>query len=197
MPDHHSTLSAPRPAVTARAPRPKRRWIDNRPTRGWLPLLQVRELWAYRDVGIILAERDVRVRYKQTFFGVAWAILQPLSAMGVFTLIIGKYTGVSSDGVPYAAFALAGLAIWFPLSSAVLAAAESLVRDPELVAKVYFPRLLARLGAVLATMVDLAVSLAIAQLVALLVARAASARRRFGVAGGTADAPARAVTAWA
>ena len=144
-------------------------WFENRPTAGlWRPL-RPRELWAYRDVGFMLAQRDVKVRYKQTFFGVAWALLQPLSAMGLFTLVLGRFAGVPSEGLPYAAFVLCGLAVWFPFSSAVMSAAESLVVDPELVTKVYFPRLLAPLGAVLAAAVDLAVSLAVAQVVALIV----------------------------
>jgi lipopolysaccharide transport system permease protein len=147
-------------------PRRDRRWVENRPTRGIWPRLQPHELWAYRDVGLILAQRDVKVRYKQTFFGVAWAVLQPLSAMGIFTLIFGEAAGIPSEGVPYAAFALAGLAVWFPFNTGITAAAESLVRNPELVTKVYFPRLLAPLGAVLASTVDLVVSLAIALVVA-------------------------------
>jgi lipopolysaccharide transport system permease protein len=130
--------------------------------------MRLDELWAYRDVGLILAERDLKVRYKQTFFGVAWALLQPLLAMVVFSVVLGRLASLPSDGVPYSAFVIAGLAIWFPLSTAVGGAAESLVSAPELVTKVYFPRLLAPLGAVLALVVDLAVTLVIAQVVALI-----------------------------
>ena len=146
--------------------RPSARWIENRPRRGWRPRIDARDLWAYRDVGVILAERDVRVRYKQTLLGVVWVVLQPLLAMVVFTLVLGEGVGVPSEGVPYAAFAMAGLAIWFPLSSAITGAASSLVSDPELVTKVYFPRLLAPLGAVLATFLDLAIAVGIAVVVA-------------------------------
>ena len=124
-------------------------------------------MWAYREVGVILAERDIKVRYKQTFFGVAWAVIQPLLAMVVFSLVLGRIAGLGSDGVPYAAFVIVGLAVWSPFSTAVTGAAESLVSAPELVTKVYFPRMLAPLGAVLAMMVDLAVALVIAQVVAL------------------------------
>lgn len=159
------------PARARRRPRaPGRRferWIENRPPRGFWPRLDPRELWDYRDVGLILAQRDVKVRYKQTFFGVAWAVLQPLMAMGIFVLVLGKYTSVPSDGVPYSVFVLAGLAVWFPFSTAVISASESLVGDPELVTKVYFPRLLAPLGAVLVSVIDLAVSLAITVAVAI------------------------------
>jgi lipopolysaccharide transport system permease protein len=125
-------------------------------------------MWAYRDVGIILAHRDLKVRYKQTFFGVAWALIQPLVAMALFTAVLHRGVGIDSGNggdVPYTAFALAGLAVWFPFNTALTAAAESLVRSPELVTKVYFPRLLAPLGAVLAPAVDLAVSLGIAVVV--------------------------------
>lgn len=141
-------------------------WIVNRSTRGSLPRLNLRELWSYREVGFILAERDVKVRYKQTFLGIAWALLQPLLAMVVFTVALGRFDGLASEGLPYSAFVVAGLAVWFPLSTAVSGAAESLVSAPELVTKAYFPRLLAPLGAVLAAVVDLAIALAVAQVVA-------------------------------
>jgi lipopolysaccharide transport system permease protein len=145
----------------------EREWVENRPTAGAWPRLALREAWAFRDVGVILAERDVKVRYKQTFFGVAWALIQPLAAMVVFTLVLGRLDGLSSEGVPYSAFVIAGLAVWFPFSAAVGNAAESLVSAPDLVTKVYFPRLLAPLGAVLAVVVDLAIALGIALVVAL------------------------------
>jgi lipopolysaccharide transport system permease protein len=145
----------------------ERDWVENRPTTGAWPRLALREAWAFRDVGVILAERDVKVRYKQTFFGVAWALIQPLAAMVVFTLVLGRLDGLSSEGVPYSAFVIAGLAVWFPFSAAVGNAAESLVSAPDLVTKVYFPRLLAPLGAVLAVVVDLAIALGIALVVAL------------------------------
>ncbi|MBJ7519153.1 MAG: ABC transporter permease [Solirubrobacteraceae bacterium] len=144
------------------------RWIENRPRRGWRPRVDVRDLWAYRDVGVILAERDLRVRYRQTLLGVLWVVIQPLVAMVVFTLVLGEGVGVPSEGVPYAAFVLCGLAIWMPFSSAVGRATSSLVDTPELVTKVYFPRLLAPLGAVGGVLADLVVALAIAQIVALI-----------------------------
>src|SRR5690606_26357379 len=87
----------------------------------------------------------------------------------VFTLILGEGVGIPSEGVPYSAFALAGLAIWFPFNTAMIAAAESLVRDPQLVTKVYFPRLLAPMAAILAPVVDLVIAMSIAVAVALAV----------------------------
>lgn len=149
----------------ATTPRDSGRWIENRHRTGWRPHIDARDLWTYRDVGVILAERDIRVRYKQTFLGVVWVVLQPLLAMVVFTLVLGEAVGVPSAGVPYAAFAMAGLAVWFPFSSAIGHAASSLVSNPELVTKVYFPRLLAPLGAILAVVPDLAIALVIAVVV--------------------------------
>ncbi len=158
------------PAAGAADPaRESRRWVENRPTSRFWPLFDPQELWAYRDVGVILAERDLKVRYKQTFFGVAWALIQPLIAMVLFTLILGRGVGLPSEGVPYSAFVLAGLAIWFPFNTAVGSAAESLVRNPELVTKVYFPRPLAPLAAVLAPAVDLVIAMTIAVVVTVIV----------------------------
>ncbi|UUY02944.1 ABC transporter permease [Svornostia abyssi] len=150
------------------APESARRWVENRPRTGWYLRLDVRDLWLHRDVGIILAERDIRIRYRQTLLGVLWVVIQPLIAMVVFTLVLGEGVGVPSEGVPYAAFVLCGLAVWMPFSSAVGRATSSLVDSPELVTKVYFPRLLAPLGAVLGVLIDLVVALVIAQIVALI-----------------------------
>lgn len=147
----------------------RRQWVENRPTSRFWPPFDPRDLWEYRDVGVILAERDLKVRYKQTFFGVAWALIQPLLAMVLFTLILGRGVGLPSEGVPYSAFVLAGLAVWFPFNTAVGSAAESLVRNPELVTKVYFPRPLAPLAAVLAPAVDLVIAMVIAVVVTLIV----------------------------
>ena len=147
-----------------------RPWVEIRPSRRFFPRLDVKELWDYRDVGLILAQRDLKVRYKQTFFGVGWALIQPLLAMIVFTVILGPSgVGIPSEGVPYSAFALAGLAVWFPFNTALTSAAESLTRNPEMVTKVYFPRLIAPLAAVLAPAVDLAIAMTIAIVVALIV----------------------------
>jgi homopolymeric O-antigen transport system permease protein len=141
-----------------------RAWVENRPANGTpLSRYNLRELWAYRDVGIILAQRDVKVRYKQTFFGAGWAILQPLSAMVLFTLVLGsRGVGLPSQGLPYSAFVLVGLAVWFPFNMALTTSSESLTQHPALVTKVYFPRLLAPLGAVCASVLDLAISTTIA-----------------------------------
>lgn len=143
----------------------ERRWIENRPRSGWWPHLDLRDLGAHREVGIILAERDLRARYRQTLLGATWVVIQPLLALVVFTLVLGEGVGVPSEGVPYAAFAIVGLAVWFPFAASLSRATNSLVDDPDLITKVYFPRVLAPLGALVATLVDLLVALAIALVV--------------------------------
>jgi lipopolysaccharide transport system permease protein len=136
-------------------------WLENRPSRGWLPRFDVKEWWAYRDLALVLAMRDVRLRYKQAVFGIGWAILQPLVGTGIFTLVFGHFTDVPSDGLPYAVFAYAGLAIWLFVSNGVQHAAESLVESRELITKTYFPRILAPAAAVLPGLLDLAVALVV------------------------------------
>src|SRR5215207_8358466 len=136
-------------------------WTENRPTSGWFRGLELSELLRYRDLLYFLALKELKVRYKQTLFGVAWVVLQPLVAMAIFTVVFGRFAGLPSDGLPYEVFVFAGLAIWLYFSNAVKIASETLVEDPSLVTKVYFPRLLAPAGAVLPGLVDLAVSLAV------------------------------------
>jgi hypothetical protein len=98
------------------------RWLENRAVDGWLPRLDLAEVWASREIAVVLALRNITIRYKQTFFGVAWALLQPLAAVGIFTLIFGRLAQLPSEGIPYPVFVYAGLAIWFYFSqSATLA----------------------------------------------------------------------------
>src|SRR5687768_4208466 len=147
-------------AVRAAGPEPgARRWVENRAIDGWLPQLDLAEVWASREIAVVLALRNIRIRYKQTFFGVAWALLQPLAAVGIFTLIFGRLAHVPSDGIPYPVFVYSGLAVWFYFSQSATLASESLAQYRELVTKVYFPRLLAPLSAVVPALVDLAISL--------------------------------------
>ena len=138
---------------------PVRSWVENRPTNGWMPRIDFRELWAYRELAFFLALRDLKLRYKQTFFGIAWAIFEPLGAALIFTIVFGRLAGLPSDGVPYAVFVFAGMVAWTYLARGVVAAADSLVEHRALVTNVYFPRLLAPAAAVLPGLVDLAVSL--------------------------------------
>lgn len=134
------------------------RWVENRPTRG-LRGLDVRELWRYRELAGFLALRDLKARYKQAAFGVAWAIIQPLASVAVFTIVFNRLASVSSDGISYPVFALAGLTLWAFMSTGVNRATQSLVGNPALVTKVYFPRIIAPIAAVLPGLVDLALSL--------------------------------------
>lgn len=136
-------------------------WVENRPSTGWFPRVDLRELWAYRELALVLALKDLKVRYKQTFFGVAWALLQPLLGVLIFSVFLGRLAGVPSDGIPYPVFVYAGLSIWIYFSTSVTAAAQSLVDNRELVTKVYFPRLLAPLAAVFPGLLDLVIGLGI------------------------------------
>jgi lipopolysaccharide transport system permease protein len=139
----------------------ERAWRVIRPHEGWWPGLRLRELWTYRELGLMLALRDLQLRYRQTLFGVAWAVLQPLAAMLAFSWVFGQVAGIPSEGLPYAAFVLSAVALWFFLSTAVSAAAESLVEHSDLITRVWFPRPLAPIAAVLAAIVDLLIGLSL------------------------------------
>ena len=113
-------------------------WIENRATAGWRGV-DVNELWEYRDVAAILALRDLQVRYKQAVFGVAWALVQPLAGVVVFTFIFRQLAGMPSDGVAYPLFVFTGLVLWNYMAGAVTKATQCLVGNSPLVTKVYFP----------------------------------------------------------
>ena len=127
------------------------------PSNRW-SILSFKDIWAYRELLFFLTWRDVKVRYKQTALGVAWSVLQPFLTMVVFTIFFGRLAGVPSDGVPYPLFSLAALVPWTYFSTAVSNGSSSLVGNQHLIAKVYFPRVLVPLTAVLMPTVDLAVS---------------------------------------
>ncbi len=129
--------------------------IERRP--GW-HLIDVGELWRYRELLYFLTWRDVKVRYKQTVLGAAWAILQPLATMIVFSLFLGRVAGVPSAQWPYPLFVLAGLIPWTFFSNAIATAGQSVVGNQNLVTKVFFPRLIIPMSAVGAGLVDLAIS---------------------------------------
>lgn len=122
------------------------------------PRLNLKELWAYRDLLYFLVRRDIRVRYAQTVVGAGWAILQPLLTMAVFTVIFGNFARIPSDGVPYATFSLAALVPWTYFATALTGATGSLVSSANLLTKVYFPRFIIPLTPVIASLVDLAVA---------------------------------------
>ncbi|MBA2733529.1 MAG: ABC transporter permease [Acidobacteria bacterium] len=127
------------------------------PRKSWVAL-GLRDLWAYRELLYFLTWRDIRVRYKQTLLGAAWAIIQPLATMVIFTLFFGKIAGIPSNGVPYPIFAFAGLLPWTFFSNAVTNSGNSLVGNSNLITKVYFPRMTIPGAAVCAGLVDLAVA---------------------------------------
>lgn len=125
---------------------------------GWFTA-SLRELWEHRDLVYFLCWRDIKVRYKQTALGVAWAVLQPLFTVLVFTLFFGRLARIPSDNIPYPVFALAGLVPWGFFSNALSQAANSIVNSAGLITKVYFPRLAVPLATVLAGAVDFGVTL--------------------------------------
>lgn len=120
-----------------------------------------RELWSYRELLAFVAWRDVKLRYRQTTLGVAWALLQPLALMAVFAMFFGRLAGLAAKtgGAPYPLFVFAGLLPWSFFATAVAACGNSLVGNAQIVTKVYFPRLIIPLATVLVGLLDLAVSL--------------------------------------
>lgn len=130
------------------------------PKRDWV-LIDVKELWRFRELLYFLTWRDIKVRYKQTLLGAAWAILQPLFMMIVFTLFFGRLAKMPSDGIPYPIFSYTALLPWTYFTNALSASGNSLVGSANLVTKVYFPRLLIPVGASLAGLVDLGIAMAV------------------------------------
>jgi len=131
-----------------------------RPSRGWVPI-NFRELWHYRELLFFLTWRDLKVRYKQTALGALWAIIQPVLTMVVFSLFFGRLAKVPSDGIPYPLFALSGLIPWQLFAYALTQSSNSVVANKNLVTKVYFPRLIVPLAAVLSGLVDFCIAFAV------------------------------------
>lgn len=130
------------------------------PRKGW-QLPDFREIWAYRELFMVLALRDIRVRYKQALLGAAWAVVRPLAQMLIFTLLFGKLAKIPSEGAPYPVFVFAGLLSWMFFSTAVSSSANALVSSANLVSKVYFPRLILPAASIGAATMDFLVSLAL------------------------------------
>jgi lipopolysaccharide transport system permease protein len=128
-----------------------------RPTTGW-QLVNLRELWRHRELLYFLIWRDVKVRYKQTLLGAAWAVLQPALMMIVFTVFFSRLAQVSAGDVPYPVFVYAGLLPWTFFATAISNAANSVVGSEQLISKIYFPRLIVPFAAVGAALVDFAVA---------------------------------------
>ncbi|MGA1840860.1 MAG: ABC transporter permease [bacterium] len=124
------------------------------PRKGLLSGFDLKELASYRELLYFLVWRDIKVRYKQTVLGAAWAILQPFFTMVVFTIFFGKMAGMPSDGIPYPIFSYAALLPWTYFANAISQSGNSLVNSSNLITKVYFPRLCIPMGATLAGLVD-------------------------------------------
>jgi lipopolysaccharide transport system permease protein len=141
------TASDTRPHVLVLRPTAALSWQD------------FRDAWDYRELLWILALRDVRVRYKQTSLGVAWALLQPLTQMLIFTVLFNRFAGIHGDGgVPYPVFVLAGVTVWALFASGLTYSSDSLLSNAGLVTKVYFPRVLLPLASILTAVVDCAIA---------------------------------------
>jgi lipopolysaccharide transport system permease protein len=127
------------------------------PPRGY-PLINVRELWQFRELIFFLTWRDVKVRYKQTVLGASWAVLQPVMMMVVFTIFFRRMAGVSSGNFPYPVFVYAGLLPWTFFATAVVNAGNSVIGSERLITKIYFPRLAIPFAAVSAAGVDFVIA---------------------------------------
>jgi lipopolysaccharide transport system permease protein len=149
-----STLAPVRGAASdsPEAPAPSES-VRIEPSRGWISI-DLRELWEYRELLYFLTWRDIKVRYKQTVLGAAWAIIQPFFTMVVFSLFFGHLAKVPSDGVPYPIFSYAALVPWTFFSSGLTGSSNSVVGSRSLVTKIYFPRLLVPIGTVVSGAVD-------------------------------------------
>jgi lipopolysaccharide transport system permease protein len=126
------------------------------PPRGWTEL-RLREIWQYRELLYFFVWRDVKVRYKQTVIGIAWVVLQPLMTMGVFTLFFGRLARLPSDGLPYPVFYFSALVPWAYFSTALQSCTNVVVDNQRVITKVYFPRLVLPLSAVVSGLVDFAI----------------------------------------
>lgn len=127
------------------------------PPKGW-HMLNWRELWAYRELLWVLTARDIKVRYKQTVLGAAWAIVRPVLTMLIFSVVFGTLAKMPSDGFPYPVFVYAALLPWTFFATAISTSGQSLVGSTNLVSKVYFPRLIIPLSSIGAGLIDLAIS---------------------------------------
>ena len=131
-----------------------------RPTTGWR-LLDWKELWQSRDLLYFLTIRSIRARYAQSILGVSWAVIQPLFATLVFTVVFGQFAGISSDGVPYLLFSFTAMAPWTFFANILTESSTSLITNAHLIHKVYFPRMVLPWSAALSKLLDFAISILI------------------------------------
>src|SRR2546425_558893 len=141
-------LAADPPATVCEQPS-----IRIEPSKGWVSL-KLRELWDYRELLFFLVWRDIKVRYKQTVLGAAWAVIQPFFTMVVFSIFFGRLAKVPSDGIPYPLFSFAALVPWSFFASGLSQSSDSLVGSANLIKKVYFPRLAIPISTVISGSVD-------------------------------------------
>jgi len=139
---------------------PEQPVLTIRPSEGWISL-DLGDVWAHRELLYFLTWRDIKIRYKQTALGAAWAIIQPLFPMIIFTLFFGKLAHLPSDGIPYSVFAYAGLLPWTYFANAVGSSSTSIIGSSNLITRVYFPRMIIPGSAVLAALVDFFIAFAL------------------------------------
>jgi len=151
--------SSPAAAALRDSPPAARAVMLLRPRSGWAPL-DLGELWRYRELLFFLALRDIKLRYKQTYLGIAWAIIQPVTTMLVFTLLLGR-TFAQSGKIPYSIWTFCALLPWQLFANSLNQAGNSLVSNERLITKVYFPRLLMPMSSVLAGLLDIGIQLVI------------------------------------
>jgi len=128
-----------------------------RPVKGWIPI-DLKEIWAYRELIYTFASRDIKVRYKQTVLGAAWAIIQPLFTMVIFTIIFGGFAKIPSEGIPYPLFSYAALLPWTLFAEGITRSTSSMITNSNIMTKVYFPRLVMPISGILSPVVDFAVA---------------------------------------
>lgn len=128
-----------------------------KPRKGFIAL-DLKEIWAYKDLFYFLAWRDIKVRYKQAMMGVAWAVFQPLITMIIFSLLFGRLAKMPSDGIPYPIFVFLGLLPWQYFSSVITQSSASLVVEKNLITKIYFPRIILPASSALSSFVDFAIA---------------------------------------
>jgi len=124
-----------------------------KPKKG-LANLDLKELWAYRDLFYFLAWRDIKLRYKQTFLGVTWAVIQPFITMVVFTIVFGKLANMPSDNIPYPIFVYAGLLLWNIFSTGLNSSSQSLTASTDIIQKVYLPKIILPAASIIVSLVD-------------------------------------------
>ena len=149
-----------RPAILRSGPPRDSSHVRIQSSPGWVSI-DLKELWRYRELIYFFAWRDIKVRYKQTVLGAAWAIIQPLFTMVVFSVLFGRLAKLPSEGIPYPIFCFAALVPWSYFANALSQGSSSMVRSSQLIKKVYFPRLAIPISTVLSGIIDFALAFGI------------------------------------